>query len=39
MEYSKDLKMSTLPETNIDPENWCLGDYFPFGKAYFHVLC
>ncbi len=28
--------MFTLPETNFfAPENWWLGDYFPFGKAYF----
>ena len=26
---------TTLPETNIDPENGWLEDYFPFGKAYF----
>ncbi len=27
-----------LPETNITPENECLEDYFPFGKAYFQGL-
>ena len=27
--------LSTLPETNISPENGWLEDYFPFGKAYF----
>ena len=26
---------STLPETNIAPENQWLEDYFPFGEAYF----
>lgn len=31
---------STLPESNMTPENWCLGDYFPFwSPAYFQVLC
>ena len=29
----------TLPETNIAPENGWLEDVFPFGKAYFQVLC
>ena len=29
----------TLPETNVSPENWGLGDYFPFEKAYFQGLC
>ena len=30
-----------LHETNSEftPEKWWLGDYFPFGKAYFQVLC
>ena len=28
-------KNTTLPETNIAPENGWLEDYFPFGKAYF----
>ena len=32
-------KMITLPLTNIAPENGWLEDYFPFGKAYFQVLC
>ena len=27
------------PKTKIAPEKWCLGDYFPFGKAYFQGLC
>ena len=34
-----DSNYSTLPETNIAPENWWLEDYFPFGKAFFQVLC
>ena len=25
----------TLPETHIAVEQWCLGNCFPFGKAYF----
>ena len=29
----------TLPETNIAPENGWLEDEFPFGMAYFQVLC
>ena len=29
----------TLPETDIAPENGWLEVDFPFGKAYFHVLC
>ena len=29
----------TLPETNIAPENGWLGGSFPFGMAYFQVLC
>jgi len=32
-------RVITLPETNIAPENGWLEDYFPFGKAYFQVLC
>jgi len=24
-----------LPKTNIAPEKWWLGKYFPFGMAYF----
>ena len=32
-------KMGTLPETNIAPENGWLEYYFPFGNAYFQVLC
>ncbi len=31
--------LTTLPETNISPEKWGLGAYFPFGKAYFQGLC
>ena len=27
----------TLPETNIAPEKWWLGDDFPFGMAHFQV--
>ena len=34
-----DNKLSTLPETNIAPENGWLEYYFPFGKAYFQALC
>ena len=30
---------ATLPKTNIAPENWWFGDYFPCGKAYFQGLC
>ena len=30
---------NTLPETNMAPENGWLEDYFPFGMAYFQVLC
>ena len=29
----------TQPKTNIAPENGWLEDYFPFGEAYFQVLC
>ena len=32
------LTSSTLPGTNIAPENWWLGDYIAFGKAYFQGL-
>ena len=28
-----------LLEINIAPENWWLEDYFPFGIAYYQVLC
>ena len=28
----------TLPESNIVPEKWWLGDYVPFGEAYFQVV-
>jgi len=28
-------KIYTLPDADIAPENWCLQDYIPFGKAYF----
>ena len=31
--------LNTLPETNIAPENGCLEYYFPFGIAFFQVLC
>ena len=27
-----------LPGTNVAPENWSLGKYFPFGNAYFEGL-
>ena len=29
----------TLPKTNMAPEKWTLGKYFPFGKVYFEGLC
>ena len=29
----------TPPRFNMDPEKWCLEDYFPFGKVYFQGLC
>ena len=29
----------TLPETNIAPENGWLEYLFPFGMAFFQVLC
>ncbi len=29
--YLKRLNLYTLPETNIAPEKWWLGNYFPFG--------
>ena len=32
-------KKSTLPQTNMAPENWWWEDEFPFGKPYFQVLC
>ena len=32
-------KLITLPETNIAPENGWLEDEFPFGMAYFQMLC
>ena len=28
-----------LLEINIEPENWWLENYFPFGIAYYQVLC
>ncbi len=28
----------TLPKTHIESTNWCLEDYFPFGKAYFQGI-
>ncbi len=33
----KNMSLSTLPETNIAPENWWLEYYFPIGEAYFQV--
>ena len=30
---------STVPETNVAPENGCLEDHFVFGKAYSKRLC
>ena len=30
---------TTLPETNIAPENGWLEYYFPFGMVYFQGLC
>ena len=36
LEQNHPLERVTLSETNIfAPENGWLGDYFPFGKAYF----
>ena len=32
-------KVSTLPETNIAPENGWLDYQFPFGMTYFQGLC
>ncbi len=34
----KIIRRTTLPETNIAPENWWLEDEFPFGMAYFQGL-
>ena len=36
-----DLIIVTLPETNSEfaPGNRWLEDYFPFGMAYFQMLC
>ena len=34
LDSSQDLRMVTLPETNIAPENGWLEDYFPIGEAY-----
>ena len=41
VKISKGLKIhpDTLPETNIAPQNGWLEYYFPFGMAYFQVLC
>ena len=33
------VSSSTLPKTNIAPENGWLEDEFPFGMAYWKVLC
>ena len=33
------VRLITLPETNIAPENGWSECQFPFGMAYFHVLC
>ena len=33
------FEMTTPPKINIEPENWWLEDYFPFGMAYFQVPC
>ncbi len=30
---------STLPKTNVAPENGWLEDVFPIGKTYFQGLC
>ena len=35
----KIFEKTTLPKTNIAPENGWLEDEFPFGMAYFQVLC
>ncbi len=32
------VKYTTLPETNIAPENGWLEYYFPIGEAYFQGL-
>ena len=29
----------TLPETNVSPAKWWLGDYVPFANAYFQGIC
>ena len=31
--------LTTLPDTNIAPENRWLEYYFPFGKVYFQGIC
>ena len=31
--------LTTLPETNVTPENWWLEDVFPFEIEPFQVLC
>ena len=33
------IRINTLPKTNIAPENQLLEDVYPFGMAYFQVLC
>ena len=33
------FQTTTLPETNIAPENGWLEYYFPIGEAYFQGLC
>ena len=32
------IRGTTLPQTNIAPENWWLEDEFLFGKPYFHLV-
>ena len=36
---SEAILLLTIPKLNIDPENWWLEDFFPFGMVYFQGLC
>ena len=36
--HPKQIGRTTLPETNIAPENGWLEYYFPIGEAYFQGL-
>ncbi len=38
LEKENYIKLPSL-ELTVRPENGWLGDYFPFEKAYFQVLC